>query len=288
VPTLPLQPDDLQYVGEVVRFQLCKPGEPTVNDMPELLDHPAISRRCFRPRLSSLPTPTLSVRVSDDCQLGCYVCRTNPAAGWVVHFHGNGELATEYVKYRTELFAASGMNVCFVEYRGYGWSDGCPELASMLGDGEKVVAAMGVPPERVIAFGRSLGSLYAIELAHRLPRIGGLVLESGIASPFEQWGFTAEAAEIGCPVADIEAAMAAHFDHRTKLGGYCGASLVMHAEQDRLVSPSNAERMHAWAGGREKRLVLFPDGDHNNIYSVNASEYAGELHRFQARALGKA
>ena len=81
--------------------------------------------------------------------------------------------------------------------------------------------------------------------------------------------------------------MVAHFDHRAKLGGYCGASLVMHAEQDRLVSKSNAERMHDWAGGSEKRLVLFPDGDHNNIFSVNASEYTGELHRFLTRELGK-
>ena len=159
-------------------------------------------------------------------------------------------------------------------------------LAAMLPDGERVVAALGVPAGRVVAFGRSLGSLYAIELARRLPGLGGLVLESGIASPFEQWRFVAEAAEMGCRVEDIEAAMAARFDHRAKLSGYAGPVRVMHAEQDQLVPKSNAERMHAWAGGADKRLVLFPHGDHNTIFSANAADYTTELHDFLKRVLG--
>ena len=251
----------------------------------ELLDHPVITRRCFHPRQPPYPAPTLWVDVGG-LRLGCYVRRTDPAAGWVVHFHGNGETAAENDHYRGDLFADAGVNVCFAEYRGCGWSDGVPALAAMLPDGKRVVAALGVPAERVVAFGRSLGSLYAIELACRLPGLGGLVLESGIASPFEQWKFVAEGDEIGCGVDEIEAAVAVHFDHRVKLGGYAGPVLVMHAEQDRLVPKSNAERMRAWAGGADKRLVLFPHGDHNTIFSANAADYTAELHTFLKRVLG--
>ena len=57
----------------------------------------------------------------------------------------------------------------------------------MLGDGEATVKAAGLAPERVIAFGRSIGSLYAIELAHRQPALAGLILESGIADPSERF-----------------------------------------------------------------------------------------------------
>lgn len=241
----------------------------------------------FHPSLSPPPGPSLPVEFGAG-KLGCYLAHADPHAGWVVQFHGNGELASETLKYRAGLFTAAGANVCFAEYRGYGWSDGEPQLASMRADGEKVVAALGVPPERVVAFGRSLGSLYAIELAHRLPALAGLVLESGIADPCEVWSFAPEAAEIGCTVEDIRAAMLSHFDHRAKLGGYAGRVLVLHATQDRLVPVSHAERLHAWACGAAKRLVAFPNGDHNSIFPANAAEYTAELHRFLRDAGGAA
>jgi len=57
----------------------------------------------------------------------------------------------------------------------------------MLGDGEAAINAAGIKPERAIALGRSIGSLYAIELAHRQPTLAGLIIESGIADPLERF-----------------------------------------------------------------------------------------------------
>ncbi|MEO8662646.1 MAG: alpha/beta hydrolase [Bryobacteraceae bacterium] len=165
-------------------------------DIAKLLDLPVISRRVFYPRRMTVP-PNLVVE-GENYRLGCYVRRTQPDALWVVYFHGNGELAAESVEDCASLFTAAGVNVCFAEYRGYGTSDGEPALVGMLGDGEQVVAALGVPAERVVAFGRSLGSLYAIELARRLPSLRGLVLESGIASLTDLWPLVNEAKSLGC------------------------------------------------------------------------------------------
>ena len=244
----------------------------------ELLDHPVIVKRAFYPRPTSTP-PTLRVDV-DGATIGCHVVRVDPDAGWVLYFHGNGELAWESEQYCASLFTNAGWNVCFVEYRGYGTSTGSPSLVGMLGDGEKVVAALGVPPERVVAFGRSLGSIYAIELAHRLPKLAGLVIESGVASIDEQWSFADKAEQMGCDPADLRAAVAEHLDHRVKLAGYTGRLLVLHASGDRLVVPSHAERMYAWGGGSEKKLVMFPRGDHNSILAANSYEYVAEVQGF--------
>jgi pimeloyl-ACP methyl ester carboxylesterase len=246
-----------------------------------LLDHPAISKRVFHPR-STTETPTLVVDVGEH-QLGCHTRVVNPDAGWVVYFHGNGELAAESERYCSELFTAAGVNVCFVEYRGYGASSGEPALAGMLGDGERVVAALGVPETRVVAFGRSLGSLYAIELARRLPRLGGLVLESGIADLNDLWPLAQKAEEIGCTPAELNEAIAAGFDHKAKLGGYTGPLLVLHAAGDRLVLPSHAERLHDWGGGTDKKLLIFPRGNHNTILGANVVEYAAEVRVFIKR-----
>lgn len=242
------------------------------------LDHPDISWRLFHPRRTAI-LPTFAVG-EGELRLGCHQLRVDPQAGWVVYFHGNGELAAESERYLGRLFTAAGWNACFVEYRGYGASGGRPALAAMLGDGERVAAALGAPAERIVAFGRSLGSVYAIELARRLPALGGLILESSIASLNDQWSLTKEAGAVGCEPTAIAAALAADFDHCVKLSGYSGRLLVLHAAGDRLVVPSNAERLHAWGGGNEKRLVVFPQGDHNSIFFANESEYTAEVRRF--------
>ncbi len=232
----------------------------------------------FFPRSTSIP-PTLLVE-ADGYQLGCHLRRTHPDAGWVVYFHGNGELAAECDRYCGSLFDEAGVNVCFAEYRGYGASGGEPALAGMLGDGERVVAALGVSAGRVAAFGRSLGSLYAIELARRLPGLAGLVIESGVAALADLWPLDLVAEAAGYGAGSAAEALASCFDHRSKLKGYTGPQLVLHAAGDDLLDPSHAERLYAWGGGADKRLVVFPRGDHNTILPANSVEYAAELRAF--------
>jgi pimeloyl-ACP methyl ester carboxylesterase len=173
-----------------------------------------------------------------------------------------------------------GVSVCFVEYRGYGRSTGTPALAAMRGDGESVVRALGVDPGQVVAFGRSLGSLYAVELANRLPGIAGVVIESGIANLGENWVVRDAFAHLGQSKERLAQELKSEFDIQQKLEGYQGALLVLHAEHDQFLGRSHAERLHAWGGGTDKRLVIFPSGDHNTILFANFQEYRRELTEF--------
>ena len=149
-----------------------------------LLNHPLLSFRYFFPRLCRLP------RVfwidCGDARLGCFYHETDLAARTVVHFHGNGETVEDYLGDFVTSVAALGCNLLLAEYRGYGMSTGAPLLGRMLDDVAKVVRACGKPPEELILFGRSVGSLFAIRGARLFPRIAGLVIESGIADPMER------------------------------------------------------------------------------------------------------
>ena len=78
-----------------------------------------------------------------------------------------------------------GWDLLLAEYRGYGGSTGEPLLGRMLDDVEAVLRAAG-PPERLVVFGRSVGSLFALEAVARCPGVAGLVLESAIADPLER------------------------------------------------------------------------------------------------------
>jgi pimeloyl-ACP methyl ester carboxylesterase len=175
---------------------------------------------------------------------------------------------------------AMGWDVFLAEYRGYGGSAGAPRLGAMLDDVVAIVEAVGVPPEQVVVFGRSVGSLFAIEAVHRFPTLAGLVLESSIADVHQRLRMRVEPAEMACSEDDLRAAVAARLDHRTKLGGYRGPTLTLHAEGDFLVPIDHGERNHAWAGGAQKTLVRFPRGDHNSIFAYNQGEYLRHLEGF--------
>ncbi|MCA9563420.1 MAG: alpha/beta hydrolase, partial [Myxococcales bacterium] len=173
-----------------------------------------------------------------------------------------------------------GLNLCFAEYRGYGASTGAPALASMLDDVEAIVDALGLPESRVVAFGRSVGSIYAIELAHRRPGLAGLIIESGIASPLERILLRATPEELGCTMQELEREALLHLDHKHKLAGYSGPLLVLHAAGDDLVTPDHARRNLSWAASDNKKLILFDYGDHNSILAANRERYLNALSEF--------
>jgi pimeloyl-ACP methyl ester carboxylesterase len=126
---------------------------------------------------------------------------------------------------------------------------------------------------RAVAFGRSLGSLYAIELARRQPTIAGLILGSRIADPIERFLAYADLSDADFTEAEVVAAAHEQFHHQRQLAGYRNPLLVLHAEHDRLIEISHAERNYRWAANAQKRLVRFPVGDHNSILERNQDAY---------------
>jgi len=243
-----------------------------------LLDHPIIAERYFFPRPDALSDPFVVACAGGD--LDCFVDRPHAGAKTFVHFHGNGEVAADYVPDYTDAVAAMGVNVCLAEYRGYGSSTGRPALAGMLDDVEDLFRALEVEESELVVYGRSVGALYAIEMAERHPGLAGLVLESGIADLHERLLLRVSPAEIGAGAAELEAAVAERFDHRRKLAAYRGPLLVMHARDDELVHWSHGQRNHDWAGSSDKQLGCFDDGGHNALMAANWSRYLETLEAF--------
>jgi alpha-beta hydrolase superfamily lysophospholipase len=247
-----------------------------------ILDHPLISYRYFFPRPCRFRDPFM-VDCSD-AVLGCSYHLHDPAAMTVIHFHGNGETVEDYLGDFVERFDRMGVNLLLAEYRGYGMSGGEPSMVRMLDDVERIVRAIRVPPERIVLFGRSLGSLYAIHGVKCFPQAAGLIIESGIADPLERLLLRVAPEELGVTLEELGREVARMFNNREKLAGYRGTTLVMHARNDDLVDVSHGERLYAWAGGG-KELKIFERGDHNTILQVNTRAYfdsvAGFIHSLQ-------
>jgi pimeloyl-ACP methyl ester carboxylesterase len=149
----------------------------------------------------------------------------------------------------------------------------------MLDDVELIVEASGVPPGRIIFFGRSLGSLYALHGVERYPRASGLIIESGLADPLERILVRIEPHDVGATIDDLRESVARCFNQHEKIAAFKGRVLVMHTRSDDLVSVSNAERLHVWAN-EPKELLVFERGDHNSILPVNLEDYFAAVGTF--------
>jgi pimeloyl-ACP methyl ester carboxylesterase len=245
--------------------------------MSSAFDHPLVSQRYFFPRRDPLPE-TFWVECNDQ-RLACYRHLHRGDGLTVVHFHGNGEVAADYLGPVLEALTGFGVGVVLAEYRGYGRSSGTPALDGMLDDAEALVEFLGVPAQRLVLFGRSVGSIYAIHAASKRPDVAGLILESGIADPLERVLLRVHPAEIGVTRDELERAARDRLDHRAKLQRYPGPLLVMHAADDSLIPADNAVRLAEWAAG-PTRLRVFDRGDHNAIMAVNWASYWHEVGEF--------
>jgi pimeloyl-ACP methyl ester carboxylesterase len=251
---------------------------------PDLLDHPLISERYFFPRPDTVDDPFIVEGAGG--KLRCALVAPHGAgARTIIHFHGNGETAADYLD-SADDFTRLGVNVLFAEYRGYGRSDGTPALGGMLDDVEPIFRALGRPAKDVIAFGRSLGSLPAVELAARHPDLGGLIIESGICDALSRLELRVTPDELGVSADEMFAAVAERLSQKTKMESYAGPLLVLHARHDDLIPVGHAEYLHRWGAGpaASKRLVIFERGDHNSIQAVNRDAYWNAIAAFLARA----
>jgi pimeloyl-ACP methyl ester carboxylesterase len=245
-----------------------------------ILDHPTLTSRMFYPWPNRFPGPFyIEGRAG---KLGCWYNRAFPDSLTMIHFHGNGETVADYLDDFSARISALGVNLLLAEYRGYGMSEGEPKLAAMLADIPAIVEASRVDPSRLVFFGRSLGSIYAVHAASLYPQATGLVLESGIADPLEFMLERVEPRQLGSTLEALVAETERLFNQREKLAAFQGRTLVMHTRNDELVSATHGERLHAWAG-EPKELVLFEWGDHNSIMEMNREEYFYHLGGFFAR-----
>ncbi len=243
-----------------------------------ILDHPILSARYFFPRRDPLANPFL-VEV-EGATLACHYEETDPGARTLVHFHGNGEVAADYLHDFVGAMTHLGWNVFLAEYRGYGTSTGTPSLGVMLEDVAGIFEALGRNESDLVVYGRSVGSIYALEWAHRYPGIAGLILESGIADVLERILLRVTPEELGTGREDLETAVANRLDHRAKLRRFEGPTLVIHAADDDLVPPSHGRRLHEWSGAPPEHRILFDQGGHNGVISRNWSAYLQVLERF--------
>ncbi|MEQ8753686.1 MAG: alpha/beta hydrolase [Coleofasciculus sp. G1-WW12-02] len=227
-------------------------------------------RMIFLPSPSSYPdTPDiLKLTTADDIQISA-VYLPNPAATYtILYIHGNAEDLGDIQPLLHHLHSL-GFSVFAYDYRGYGTSQGSPSERNAYHDSDTAFTylkeQLKVPPEQIIAYGRSVGGGSAVDLAARHP-LAGLILESSFTSafrvvlpipilPFDKFPNLDKITQVNCPV------------------------LVIHGTADETIPLSHGKRL--FAAAPEPKLSLWVDGaSHNDLFWVAGEQYGETLQEF--------
>ncbi len=198
--------------------------------------------------------------------------------GVVLFCHGNnGNISHRLDTIR--IFHSLGLSTLVFDYRGYGESEGVPSEEGTRLDAlafwEHLTGERGVPPERIILWGRSLGGAVAARLASET-KPAALVVEAAFTSipdmgaeryPFlpvrllSRYEYSTEhyVAEAPCPV------------------------LVIHSPEDSVVPYAFGRRLYEAAPAPKEFLEIF--GRHGDGYVTAEKVYAEGVEAFLAGVL---
>lgn len=246
---------------------------------PRLVFAPGSARRLTPPPAAlGLDPEPVRFRAEDGVNLSAWVMRppAGPAdARWLLICHGNAGNLSE--SGRAEHYAGLrelGVGILAFDYRGYGESEGSPDERGVYLD---AVAAyrylrdtLGVPAQRIVIFGHSLGSAVAVELATREPA-AGLILDGALLSG------VARGREI-YPWLPVRLIARNRFESDKKIGRLTVPKLFLHARADDVVPIDHGERLFALAP-EPKRFVPLAGG-HGDAFLVDSAAYYGAIKAF--------
>jgi fermentation-respiration switch protein FrsA (DUF1100 family) len=185
--------------------------------------------------------------------------RARPGRPTLLYFHGNGgSLAIRAP--RIARFMDEGWGVYMMTYRGYGGSSGSPSETANVADARLAYHALikeGVSPESIIVYGESLGSGIAVRIAAELP-VAGVILDAPYTS-------IVDVAAQAYPFLPVRLFLIDRYETTRYIGGLKAPLLILHGAHDRVV-PEAMGRELARLAPEPKRLVVFPNGNHSNLY----------------------
>ena len=223
------------------------------------------SRLVFMARSSRVPAPipasdVFRLTTSDGVRLDAVsLTAERPSAYWILFCPPSGRTIHGYLRRQLESLRAAGYNVLAFDYRGFGRNPGSPSESGLYADAETayrhLTRELGVPPERIILAGRSLGSAVAVELATRVPSAGLLLLSAIDSVPA-----TASRIYFWAPVSLLASQ---RFDSIAKAPRVTVPVVQVHATRDSMVPVAAARALFGRFPGR-KVMVELPGG-HNDV-----------------------
>lgn len=209
-----------------------------------------------------------------------------PALGTIVHFHGNFANVSNHFP-ASYFLVRRGFNVLVFDYQGYGVSEGKPNRARTIEDGQASVRwALALSTAPVGIFAQSLGAAVASVVAAKEPEVKAVVLEACFTTYRAAAAHAMKQSVITWPFAWVFPPLFV----RRKLDPWDWVEkisprplLFIHGTTDRVVPSWMSEKLFARA--REpKRLWLIPDAGHMECRRKAGQAYEATIAAFFEKA----
>lgn len=248
-----------------------------------LIDQPGLLKFLFFPRKYHAVCPVNAFDMAFPVDQGVSItCRFHVAGRdlpWVLYFHGNGEVVSDYDQI-APIYHEIGLNLVVADYRGYGASGGFPTFTNMVRDAHQLYPAVKESlagrnlSGDLWVMGRSMGSISALELAFSYQDgLKGVIFESGFLA------VSGLIKRLGLPARGV------NLDQFEKecvdmAAGIKIPSLVIHGEEDRLIPPQHGKFLFDHLGPARKKLVVIPGVGHNDIIFEGEEMYFEAIEQF--------
>ncbi len=260
---------DLSFLDRPEILELVFPVVYTPFDLPDYL------------QVSSADVPSYSIEVEEGIKISCGFWVSGKEDPSILYFHGNGETVAIH-DWIAPFYNQRGINLFVADYRGYGSSNGKPTISNMIGDahtifkGFKEIIRKEGFKESLFLMGRSLGSMPTIELAFNYQdEIRGLIIESGTANNFRRlWDYLGITKKV-----DILSEESL-FLNKVKIRQVHKPTLIIHGEYDQIISVKEGEELYGNSGAQDKRLLIIPRADHNDVMIVKQNLYFDTIEKF--------
>ena len=252
------------------------------------IDRPEINTVLFYPRRDSVCLTAnqyvkeVMIPVGAGGAVSSLWAETKKSSATILFFHGNGELASEYIDI-ARLFLQMDIRFICVDYRGYGRSSGIPAIRLMMEDAhdilEHVSSQINKKEELLVIMGRSLGCASALEIASVYgDQIDGLIIESGFAETLPLLR------TLGADPDYLKIGEEDGFANKEKIKSFSKPLLIIHAENDWLIPVRQAEKLFAAANSRQKKFLKIPNAGHNDILFTGMKAYLAAVNELMKAA----
>ncbi len=184
----------------------------------------------------------------------------------ILFLHGNGGHIGRAQPIHEAIVERTGAGLMAVSWRGYTGSTGTPSQDGLVTDALAVfdhLVAEGVRETDIIVHGMSLGTYPATRVAAERS-VGFLVLEA----PYES---VLSVAQDRLPIFPVSWLLRDHYRTDKVIGDVEEPIYIGHGEDDRIIAPTESERLLEHAPARAVRF-LFADAGHNNLLQKGMME----------------
>ncbi|MBT5415925.1 MAG: alpha/beta hydrolase [Rhodospirillaceae bacterium] len=227
--------------------------------------------RPFRSAYGAEDAEAVSLRTADGLELLAWYWPALSEDGFtVVYLHGNaGHIGNRVEKARPYL--AAGLGALLVEWRGYAGNPGSPTEEGFAADARAALAFLegrGIRDGRMLLYGESIGSgpavRLAVERAAENRTVGAVVLEA----PFTSAAAVAQAHYPWLPAYWL---VRDRHDSLAWIDRIGAPLLILHGALDRVVPARMGRALHE-AALEPKRIRIWPEAGHNDLYEHGAAE----------------